>query len=437
MAAHQLAKIGAQHITQGVGHLTKEVFQHGKGSYMTTMSGRRLLDFACGIGVTNLGHTHPGVTKAVQEQAGKISHCQVSLGYSKPYVDLITALLPLMPHASLDTFFFANSGAEAVESAVRVARKATGRPNIIVMQGGFHGRTYATASMTKSKTIFSEGLGSTMPGVFTVPFPYCAQCPVSKCSKDVYGFENCCSNPVTELELLFQQQTKPSDTAALIIEPVLGEGGYVPAPRSYLETVRKICDKHGVLLIIDEVQTGFGRTGKMFAIEHYGVQPDIMVMAKGLANGYPLSAIVTRKDLSDRMSPGSMGGTYTGNAVACAAAVAVTEAFKRERILENVAERGRELREMLDDCARSDSTKHMIHDVRGYGLMLGLEFCPGKNYAARVQQKCLEEDLIILTTSIYDTLRFIPALNITKDDMRKGIEIVRTAIGEVAREELN
>jgi 4-aminobutyrate aminotransferase len=196
--------------------------------------------------------------------------------------------------------------------------------------------------------------------------------------------------------------------------------------------VREICDKNGILMVADEVQCGYGRTGKLFAIEHYGVRPDILVMAKGIANGFPLSGIVSRKELMDMQKPGSMGGTYGGNAVACAAAVAVLKAFKEEKILENVNARGKELKDALAAAQKNPKTKHMIYDVRALGLMLALECTPGKGYASKIQAKCMEKDMLLLTTSIYDTLRFIPPLNITKEDMAEGIRIISEAIEEVA-----
>jgi 4-aminobutyrate aminotransferase len=213
---------------------------------------------------------------------------------------------------------------------------------------------------------------------------------------------------------------------------VLGEGGYVPMPKGYLEKVRKICDREGMLLVMDEVQSGFGRTGKMFAVEHYGVRPDILVMAKGIANGFPLSGIVSRKELMDTQKPGSMGGTYAGNAVSCAAGVAVAKAFKEEKILDNVNIRGKEMKEMLDRLKADSKTGHIIHDVRGLGLMMAMEFKSGEGYASKVQAKCMEQDLLVLTTSIYDTLRFIPALNISQADMAKGCQIIKQAVEEVA-----
>ncbi|KAG7007469.1 5-aminovalerate aminotransferase davT [Physcia stellaris] len=432
MAASTLAQFGTKHVAKGIGRLSSQVIESGSGSYVTMVGGRRFLDFTCGIGVTNLGHCHPAVTRAAQQQLGQLVHGQINIAFQKPYLQLVESLLPLMPHKSLDTFFFWNSGAEAVEAAVKLARHATKKQNIIVMQGSYHGRTFGTMAMTRSKTVYGENYAPLMPGVFSVPFPYCAQCSVAKHSGGKYNFDNCCMDPVIQLELLLKRETAPSDTAAIFIEPVLGEGGYVPPPSEYMARVREICDKNNILLVADEVQSGFGRTGKMFAVEHWGVRPDILIMAKGIANGLPLSAIVSRKELMDAQKPGSMGGTYAGNAVSCAAAVAVAKAFQEERILENVAARGKELMDMLKSAQRNEKTKKVVYDVRGLGLMLALECQPGHGYASKIQAKCMERDLLLLTTSIYDTIRFIPPLNISKEDMAKGCQIIKEAIEEVA-----
>lgn len=432
MSVSKLAEFGMQRVARGIGRLSNQVLESGSGSYVTTMEGKKMLDFTCGIGVTNLGHCHPGVTKAAQAQVGKLVHGQVNIAFQKPYLELIENLIPVMPHKSLDTFFFWNSGSEAVEAAVKLARHATKKQNIIVMQGSYHGRTFGTMAMTRSKTIYGQGYAPLMPGVFSVPFPYCKQCSVATHSNGKYSYDNCCMDPITQLELLLKRETAPSDTAAIFIEPVLGEGGYVPPPPGYMKRLREICDKNNILLVCDEVQCGFGRTGKMFAVEHWGVRPDILVFAKGIANGFPLSGIVSRKELMDKQPPGSMGGTYAGNAVSCAAAVAVAKAFKEESILDNVNARGAELRGMLEDMQKNPKTKHMIYDVRGLGLMLALECTPGKSYASKIQAKCMEKDMLVLTTSIYDTLRFIPPLNISKEDMAKGCQIIKEAIEEVA-----
>lgn len=432
MAASALAQFGTRHVARGIGRLASEVIESGSGSYVTMVGGRRYLDFTCGIGVANLGHCHPAVTKAAQLQTGKLVHGQINIAFQKPYLDLVESLIPLMPHKSLDTFFFWNSGAEAVEAAVKLARHATKKQNIIVMQGSYHGRTFGTMAMTRSKTVYGENYAPLMPGVFSVPFPYCAQCSVATHSRGKYGFENCCMDPILQLELLLKRESAPSDTAAIFIEPVLGEGGYVPPPPGYLARLREICDKNGILLVADEVQCGFGRTGKMFAVEHWGVRPDIMVMAKGIANGFPLSGIVSRQELMDTQKPGSMGGTYAGNAVSCAAGVAVAKAFQEERILENVNARGKEIMNMLRAAQSESTTGKIIYDVRGLGLMVALECQPSHGYASKIQAKCMEKDMLVLTTSIYDTIRFIPPLNITKEDMAKGCQIIKEAIQEVA-----
>ncbi|GAB7354326.1 hypothetical protein MBLNU459_g4840t1 [Dothideomycetes sp. NU459] len=432
MSLGKLSRFGVKHVAKGIGRLSTEVIESGAGSYVTMTGGRKMLDFTSGIGVTNLGHCHPAVTKAAQTQVGTLVHGQVNIAFQKPYLELVESLLPVMPHPSLDTFFFWNSGSEAVEAAVKLARQATKKQNIIVMQGSYHGRTFGTMAMTRSKTVYGENYAPLMPGVFSVPFPYCKQCSVATHSDGKFGFDNCCMDPVLQLELLLKRETAPSDTAAIFIEPVLGEGGYVPPPAGYLAAVRKICDKHNILLVADEVQCGFGRTGKMFAIEHWDVRPDILIMAKGIANGFPLSGIVARKELMDAQKPGSMGGTYAGNAVSCAAGVAVAKAFREEKILDNVNARGKELKTMLEAVRADAKTAHMIHDVRGLGLMLALECAPGKGYASKIQAKCMEKDMLVLTTSIYDTLRFIPPLNITKEDMAEGCRIIKEAINEVA-----
>ncbi|KAL8991985.1 MAG: hypothetical protein Q9169_007470 [Polycauliona sp. 2 TL-2023] len=432
MSASTLAQFGTKHIAKGIGRLTTQVIESGSGSYITMVGGRRMLDFTTGIGVANLGHCHPAITHATQTQVGKLVHGQVNIAFQKPYLELIRSLIPLMPHPSLDTFFFWNSGAEAVEAAVKLARHATKKQNIIVMQGSYHGRTFGTMAMTRSKTVYSQGFGPLMPGIFSVPFPYCAQCSIANHSSGKYGYENCCMDPLLQLELLLKRESAPSDTAAIFIEPVLGEGGYVPPPAHYLARLREICDKNNILLVADEVQCGFGRTGKMFAVEHWGVRPDIMIMAKGIANGFPLSGIVSRKELMDTQPPGTMGGTYAGNAVSCAAGVAVAKAFQDEKILENVNARGAELRGMLDALKADSWTGKIMYDVRGLGLMLALECMPGKGYASKIQARCMEKGMLVLTTSIYDTLRFIPPLNISKEDMAEGCRIIKESIEEVA-----
>ncbi|GAC97234.1 hypothetical protein PHSY_004819 [Pseudozyma hubeiensis SY62] len=441
------AAFGETHITKGIGRLSKHVFEDGKGSWITTDKGVKLLDMTAGIGVCNLGHCHPKVTAAAAKQCGKITHAQVNIGFSAPQIELIKNLLPILPHPSLDTLFFWNSGAEAVEAAVKLARAATKKQNIIVMQGSYHGRTAATAALTRSKTIYGEGHGPLMPGVFATSFPFYAHfgLPVDT---DV---EELVRQSLHQVRLTLQQQTAPSDTAAILIEPVIGEGGYVPAPASFLHGLRQICDENNLLLICDEVQSGFGRTGTMFAVEESGVRPDVLIFAKGIANGFPLSGIASTNELMSRQKPGSMGGTYAGNAVACAAASAVIQAFKDEHVLDNVAKRSEQLVSFLHSLQKESRYGHLIEDVRGRGLMIGVQFAntpttadsdnaaaatvkKPEQIAPKVVAECLKRDMLLLSTSVFDVLRFIPALNISEDELAQACGIFKESFEAAAKE---
>ncbi|EIW70573.1 4-aminobutyrate transaminase [Tremella mesenterica] len=440
------AEFGKEHVTHGLGRLRDHVMVKGRGAELWTSEEKRFLDFTSGIGVVNLGHCHPAITAAVTQQADSLVHMQCSIAFSAPYLQLIEHLLPVMPHPSLDSFFFWNSGSEAVEAAVKVARKYTGRQNIITMQGSYHGRTYGSAALTKSKTIYSQNTGPMMSGVITTPFPYWHSLGVSPSTSE----EELCRMAFHQLDLVLKQQTAPSDTAAIIIEPVQGEGGYVPCPPKFLHYLREVCDKHSILLIIDEVQTGFYRTGKYFAIQHSGVRPDLMIFAKGIANGFPISGIVGSKKVMNCMPVGSMGGTYAGNPVCCAAGVAAQEVYKTGHIAENVAERSAEMRSVLESLAKSSKTSHLIIDTRILGLMGAIEFrSPSspltmegisqnqnvpKDIGKRVQKCCLDKGMLILTTSCFDTIRFIPPLIISEKEMEEGMSIFRDAVETVAKE---
>ncbi|TPX62550.1 hypothetical protein PhCBS80983_g00331 [Powellomyces hirtus] len=430
----ELVAFGSRHIGRGIARMSEIAWERGEGSWMHSADGKKYLDFTCGIGVTNLGHCHPKITKAAQHQCGQVVHAQCNVGYHGPQLQLMEKLLPVMPHKSLDTFLFVNSGSEAVESAIKLARHSTKKQNVVVMQGGFHGRTIATASMTRSKTIYSAGFGPMMSGVFTTPFPYEYHYNLSRAAQGNKSDDACADEALWQLRLLLKQQTAPSDTAAIILEPVLGEGGYVPAPKKYMQGLRKICDEHKILLIIDEVQSGFGRTGTYFAIEQYDVRPDILVMAKGIANGFPLAGIVSRKEIMDSQTPGSMGGTYSGNAVACAAAVACADVMREEKILQNVKARGDQMRAGLERIRKDSNVGPLIGDVRGLGLMLGLEFArtAPTGISSRVQQNCIRNGLLILTTSVFETLRFIPPLTISDEEMSHGLEIFEKSLHEAA-----
>src|SRR6266498_4320483 len=336
--------------------------ERAEGSYIYTEDGRKLLDFTCGIGVTNTGHCHPKVVEAIREQAGLFLHAQANIVIHKPMLRLIEELRTIVP-PSIDSFYFANSGAEAVENAVKIAKVATGRQNVIVFSGSFHGRTAGTMVLTTSKTVYRTGFGPLPSGVFVAPFPYAFRLKMTEAEASEYSLE--------QLEYLLASQTAPKETAAILVESVLGEGGYVVPPVSFMKGLREICDKHGILLIFDEVQSGFGRTGKWFALEHYHVVPDIMTVAKGIASGMPLSGVFSRTDIMLKLDVGSIGGTYGGNAVACAAGVATVRAIREEKMLENATERGIQL---MTGLRKFQEEYPQIGDVRGLGLMAGTEF---------------------------------------------------------------
>ncbi|TIB96268.1 acetylornithine aminotransferase [Wallemia mellicola] len=441
--AADLKILGQKHIGNGLARMSDFVMERGEGSYIYTDK-KKFLDFSSGIGVTNLGHCHPVVTEAVINQVKTITHAQCTLGFCRPYVELVEKLLQIMPDESLDTMLFLNSGSEAIDNAIKVARKATGRQNVICMQGAFHGRTYGSSALSRSKTVYAHEVGPVISGVFATTLPYWHQLGVPAETSENAVVERA----IFDLDALFLQQCAPQDTAAIFIEPVIGEGGYIPVPNSYMKALRERCDKYGILLVIDEIQSGFGRTGAMFAIEHSGVRPDIMTFAKGVANGFPLSGIVANGSIMHKMGPGMQGGTYSGNAVACAAGLAVHKVFKEEDIIGNVKSRSAELFNMLNELKQSEEGRKLIADVRGHGLMVGIEFkssnlaipaeknVPFRGVGAKIHKKCIEKGLFILTTSIYDVIRFIPPLNISKAEMEEGCEIFKQSFFETASEYL-
>ncbi|MPY99577.1 MAG: aminotransferase class III-fold pyridoxal phosphate-dependent enzyme [Actinophytocola sp.] len=404
---------------------TPVVVDHGEGVYLYDVDGNRHLDFTAGIGVTSTGHCHPRVVAAAQEQVGKLIHGQYTTVMHQPLMKLTERLGDVLP-PGLDSLFFVNSGSEAVEAALRLSRQATGRPNVVVFEGGFHGRTVAAAAMTTSGTRFSSGISPLMGGVHVAPFPFAYR----------YGWDEQTATKfaLQELDYLFATQSAPGDTAAFFIEPVLGEGGYVPANTEFLAGLRRRADEHGILLVLDEVQTGFGRTGKFWGHDHFDVHPDVVITAKGLASGFPLSAIAAPTDLMAKAWPGSQGGTYGGNAVACAAALATLDVIQEERLVENSAEQGRR----LIDGARSVADKHPeIGDVRGLGLMVGSEFVTADGAAdpetaKAAQQTAVKKGLLLLTCGAHmNVVRMIPPLVVNAEQVDAALDIWADVVAEV------
>ena len=416
---NQLYTENFPHMTPALSRIFNFVAERAEGSYIYTDDGKKLLDFTSGIGVTNTGHCHPKVVEAIREQAGSFLHAQANIVIHKPMLQLIEELRKIVP-PSIDSFFFANSGAEAVENAVKVAKAATGRQNIIVFNGSFHGRTHATMALTTSKTGYRTGFGPLPSGIYVSPFPYAFRLGVSEEQASAYALE--------QLEYLLASQTAPKDTAAILIESVLGEGGYIVPPVSFMKGLREICSKHGILLIFDEVQSGFGRTGKWFALEHFGVVPDIMTVAKGLASGMPLSGVFTRTEIMKKLDVGSIGGTYGGNAVSCASAVATIRVMKEEKMLENASERGIQL---MTGLRKLQEEYPQIGDVRGKGLMIGTEFIiegsrpeKAKPMVKDIVHAAEDANLLLLTCGTYDNVvRWIPPLNVTSEQINDGLKV--------------
>lgn len=400
------------------------IAERGEGTYLYTTDGRKLIDFTCGIGVTNTGHAHPKVVAAIQEQAAKLIHGQANIVYHKPMMELVEELLPIVP-SKLNSFFFSNSGAEILEGAVKLAKQATKRTNVIVFSGSFHGRTHLTMSMTTSKTVYRVGYQPLVPGIFVTPYPYAYKYGLSDDEVTDYCLR--------ELKLLLKAQTAPEETAAIVIEPVLGEGGYVVPPVRFMQELRELCDHYGILLVADEVQSGFGRTGKWFAVEHFGITPDILTMAKGIASGMPLSGLAASPELMAKWAPGTHGGTYGGNAVSCAAAVATIRVMKEEGLIANANKMG----QVLVAGLRKLQEEHPeIGDVRGAGLMIATEFTdpkrqPWTDRAKGVAKAALEHDLMLLTCGSYDnTIRWIPPLVVNESQIKSALSAFESALND-------
>ncbi|MBI4322620.1 MAG: aspartate aminotransferase family protein [Chloroflexi bacterium] len=403
---------------------TQIVAEYGQGSYIYARDGRKYLDFAMGIATNNVGHCHPRVVQAAVEQTKKLIHGAASVVHYEQHVELAEKLVEITP-PGIDMCFFANSGAEAVEGAVKLARYVSGRPIIISFIGGFHGRTYGAVSLTSSKAHYRAGYQPLMPSFHAAPYPYCYRCPMGQ------KRESCAVDCLSYLDRMLETVTPASDVAAVIIEPLLGEGGYVVPPREYLVGLRQLCDEHGILLILDEVQSGFGRTGKMFAAEHFEVNPDIVSLGKGIASGFPLSAVVASSSLMRAWPAGVHGSTFGGNPVAVAAALASIAVIQEEGLLENAVRMGdrivTRLRELKDQHAS-------LGDVRGLGLMIGVEFdredgSPNKEAVARIREQCLEKGLILLSCGTWENgIRIVPPLNVSEAEVDEGLGIFEAAL---------
>jgi 4-aminobutyrate aminotransferase len=410
---------GREHLSPVLARYFERDWSHGEGHYLYDTAGKAYLDFGTGIAVTVLGHRHPAVTAAIHQQADGLLHLMQGLGYHAPISRLAAMLARTLPEP-LDSVFLGNSGAEAIDGALKLARRATGRTEIIAFEGAFHGRTYGALSVTTSNPNYQAGHGPFLPGVHLVPYPNAYQHG---------GDEDAATDTsLAAIDSLLSERVRPEDVAAVLIEPILGEGGYVPAPDGFLRELRALCDRHGILLIADEIQCGYGRTGRMWAFEHSGIVPDVVTVAKAIANGLPLAAIVARRELHERWGLGAHGTTFGGNPVACAAAIAVLETIEREGLVANAAERGEQLIDGLRLLAQRDER---IGDVRGRGLMIGVEFVsdrvartPDGELAKAIIARAADEGLILLTCgTAHNVVRWIPPLNVSAQEIKQGLAI--------------
>ncbi len=400
----------------------------GSGCIVTTADGTDYLDFTAGIAVVSTGHCHPRVVAAIQDQAARFIHSQVNC-YRNPIVDELAERLAGISPDGIDTFFFANSGAEATEAAVKLAKQVTGRPNVIVFSGSFHGRSHLTMAMTTSKHGYRAGYAPLPAGVFVAPFPH----PWAEGATEAESVERA----LTALHHLLLSQTAPSETAAMVIEPVLGEGGYIPAPASFLRGVDEICRQHRILFVADEVQTGCARTGTMFAIEQADVVPDVIIMAKGIASGFPISAIGASAELMARWPKGSHGGTYGGNPIGCAAALATIDVLTEPGFLDAVNARGAQLRSGLEQIVADQG---LAAEVRGPGLMVGLELgdpAHGTHDSARIGEviaRCRDDSQVLLMNAgtYGNVVRFMPPLVVSEAEIDRALAAVSEAFRATA-----
>ncbi|MDQ3871663.1 MAG: aminotransferase class III-fold pyridoxal phosphate-dependent enzyme [Chloroflexota bacterium] len=420
-----LAELSRRHLSPVLARYFERSWSHGDGHLLFDRAGRAYLDFVCGIATTVLGHRHPRVTAAIHEQVDRLVHVTNGLGYIEPVARLAELVAESLPEP-LDTVFFANSGSEAIEGALKLARRVTGRPGIVAFSGGFHGRTFAALTVTSSNLNYRLGYEPLLPSVYLAPFP------------DVYrdpsgDEEKAAEMALAGLRRVLADEIPPRSVAAILIEPVQGEGGYNPAPVPFLRALRALCDEHGILLVADEIQSGYGRSGRMWAFERAGIVPDVVCLGKAIANGLPLAAIVTPRELQERWGLGSHGSTFGGNPVACAAGVAVLETIRDEDLVANAAERGEELSAGLRAIAAEE---RRIGDVRGPGLMVGVELVqdpasrrPDGAAANQLIARCADEGLLLITCGAeHQVVRWIAPLDVSADEIQGALATFRAAV---------
>ena len=411
----QLYQLRTESISDGVGSTTTNFIESARGAVLRDVEGREYIDFAGGIGVMNIGHCHPKVVAAIKEQAEKLTHSCFMVNPYESAVSLAHKLCKITPGVFSKKAVFLNCGAEAVENAVKIARYYTKRPAIIVFENGYHGRTLLTMTMTSKVKPYKFGFGPFAPEIYRMPFG------------DTAGLE--------KLHDFFIKQVNPEAVAAVVAEPVQGEGGFIAPPPGYFQELVKICRDNGILFVADEIQSGMGRTGKMFAIEHWGVEPDLVTVAKSLAAGMPLAAVVGKAEIMDAVHAWGLGGTYGGNPVACAAALAVLEVFEEENMLAKSVALGEKLQARFEKWQQQYD---IIGEIRGLGAMLGLELVKGKNRAPAADEAkqltsfCLEKGLVLLSCGSYgNIIRVLAPFVITDEQLEQGLGIMEEGLASL------
>lgn len=418
-----------QFVARGVSSTMNVFAAQADGAIIYDVDGNRYIDFAGGIGVMNIGHSRPEVIQAIAEQAAKFTHTCFSVMMYEPYIDLAERIVQLAPGNFPKKAIFFNSGAEAVENAVKIARYATGRPAIITFDNSFHGRTLMTMTMTAKVKPYKYGFGPYAPEVYRAPFPYPYRMNMSPQEASDYCIQ--------ELERMFVGEVDPKQVAAVVIEPVQGEGGFMVAPPGFLSSLKALCEKYDILFIADEIQSGFCRTGAMFAVEHDGVAPDLMIIAKSMGAGMPISGVVGRADLMDAPPPGTLGGTYSGNPVACAAALAVLDLFAQQ----DYAARSREIGNVImERFLKLQEQYAIVGEVRGLGGMMAMELVkdrttkePDSRAASDILTAAHHRGLVLIKAGMYDNvLRVLVPLNVTDEQLNEGLTIFEEAFAAVA-----
>lgn len=419
-----LLQLRSQHVPRGVSNMHPIFTARAQGAQLWDIDGNEYIDFASGISVLNVGHNHPKVIQAVQAQLERFTHTCFQVTMYEPYIRLAERLNSLAPGDAPKKTIFLTTGIEANENAIKIARAATHRPAVIAFTHSFHGRTLLGLSLTGKATAYKQEFGPFAPEVYHAPFPY-----------EYRGWSS--ERAIEALHELFQTEITPDQVAAIIIEPVLGEGGYIPAPESFLRELRRITEAHGILLIADEIQTGFGRTGKLFAIEHSGVVPDIITVAKSLAGGLPLSGVIGRAEVMDAPAAGGLGGTFAGNPLACAAGLAVLDIFEQENLFARAQQLGARLMEQFNSL---QSEAPALGDVRGLGPMIGLEFVrdratrePAPEIADKILVEAREQGLILLKAGLYNNvIRIVVPLVIEEALLSRGLETLCRVIKQAS-----